>query len=112
MKNCLSKKMLICAFIIMYALNILTFEHTIIAYADALPEVIEVVVPAIWYPVDKDTNEVIEGLNPIPTYPDMYPRPEVAKLNDEGVYVIDYMGVPKPEPGTWSANNFLYTRNL
>lgn len=48
----------------------------------------------------------------MPTYPDMYPRSEVAKLNAEEVYEIDYMGVPKPAPGAWSANNFMYTPNL
>lgn len=88
----------------------LTYEEE--AEEEELPEEIDVVVPAIWYPVDRDTNEVIEGLNPIATYPDMYPRTEVAKLKD-GAYMVDYMGVPKPEsPGSWSANNFMYTRNL
>jgi hypothetical protein len=85
-----------------------------IALKKEIPDVIDVVVPAIWYPVDKDTNEMIPGLNPIPTYPDMYDRPEVAKLNkDKDIYEIDYMGVPKPDsPGSWSANNFMYTSNL
>lgn len=86
-------------------------EYTIFLEED-LPEIIEVTVPAIWYPIDKETGEIIEGLTPIPTYPDMYPRPEAAKLDEEGVYMIDYMGVPYPEPNTWSANNFMYTGNL
>ncbi len=73
---------------------------------------IEVVVPAIWYPVDKNTNEVLSYLNPIPTIPDMYPRSEVAKLDDDDQYMIDYMGVPKPDPGAWSAYHFMYTANL
>ncbi len=87
------------------------------------PTFIEVVVPAVWIPVDKDTNEVLDYLTPIPTIPDMYPRPEVARWNDafkdgfynsnyEGEYVIDYMGVPQQEPGSNSANNFMYTANL
>lgn len=75
--------------------------------------IIEVNVPAVWIPVDKESNEVIESLNPKPTYPDMYERPEVAKANEAGIYEIDYMGVPKPlEPGSWSGNNFMYTSNL
>lgn len=75
--------------------------------------IIDVVLPAIWYPIDKNTNKVIPGLNPKPTYPDMYPRPEVAKKNADGVYEIDLMGVPKPKnPGEWSDNNFMYVSNL
>ena len=35
-------------------------------------DVKKVVVPAVWYPVDKDTNKVIPGLNPLSTYPEMY----------------------------------------
>ena len=73
----------------------------------------DVVVPAIWYPVDKNTNEIIPGLNVKPTYPDMFPRPEVARVNDEGIYEIDLMGVPKPtSEGTWTGNNFMYTGGL
>jgi len=33
----------------------------------------------------------------------MFPRPEVARVNDEGIYEIDLMGVPKPtSEGTWT----------
>lgn len=76
--------------------------------------IIDVVVPAIWYPVDKDTNKVIKGLTPKITYPGMFPRSEVARMYDgSDIYQIDLMGTPKPkEPGSWSANNFMYTSNL
>ena len=76
------------------------------------PKVIEVVVPAIWYPVDPATSELIEGLNPKPTYPDMYPRSEAAVLNNDGIYEISMMGYPKLDPGQFEVNIFLYTANL
>ncbi len=72
----------------------------------------EVEVPAIWYPIDKDTNEVYEDLTPLITHPDAFERSEVAELIDEEYY-ITYMGTPSPQGGTsWTANNFMYTGNL
>ena len=58
-----------------------------------------VVVPAVWYPVDKDTNEVIPGLYPLHTHPEMYKdhpnyKDEVAVLNkNTREYEISYMGI-------------------
>lgn len=79
-----------------------------------LPKYIEVEVPAVWYPVDASTNEVIEGIMPQVVYPDMYERPEIAKLNNnDKKYYITLLSMPKPEnPGSWSANNFIYTGNI
>ena len=74
---------------------------------------IKVVVPAIWYPVDKDTGGVISGLNSIPTYPDMYPRSEIAILNeDTDVYEINLAAIPEPLPGSYTENNFNLTASI
>jgi pilin isopeptide linkage protein len=67
----------------------------------------EVVVPAVWYPVDVNTGEVIPGLRPNPTYPDMYPDSEVAILK-KGEYKIDLNGTISKN----SANNFLITSSI
>lgn len=73
-----------------------------------------VYVPSIWYPVNKDTGEVIPGLNPIHTVPEMYPRQELAVLNDAtGDYEINLAAIPEPaSPGTWTENNFNLTRSI
>lgn len=77
-------------------------------------EVKKVVVPAVWYPVDNDTNEVIPGLNPLYTYPDMYKdhpdyKDEVAVLNkNTGEYEISYMGIASPK----EASEFQFTFGL
>jgi LPXTG-motif cell wall-anchored protein len=76
------------------------------------PEFIEVRVPAIWYPIDLDTHEVIPGLNPIPTNPEMYELPEFAKRDSDGIYQIDYMGILKESPSQTQHSNFMYTGNL
>ncbi len=74
---------------------------------------IKVVVPAIWYPVDKDSGEVISGLHPIPTCLDMYPRSEIAKLNeDTDVYDINLAAIPEPLPGSYTENNFNLTASI
>lgn len=77
-------------------------------------EVKKVVVPAVWYPVDKDTNEVIPGLNPLYTYPEMYKehpeyKDEVAVLNkNTGEYEISYMGISSSN----ESYEFQYTAGL
>lgn len=74
---------------------------------------IKVVVPAIWYPVDKDTGGVIAGLSPIPTYPDMYPRSEIAVLNEAtNAYDINLAAIPEPLPNSYSENNFNLTASI
>lgn len=74
-------------------------------------EYIDVEVPAIWIPVDKDTNKILSYLNPMPTYPDMYPQAEAAKLVDDE-YVITYRGAYSTGPGSYQAQHFSYTANL
>lgn len=71
----------------------------------------EVVVPAVWIPIDRDTHAVLGYLGVRPTNPEMYPRSEVAELVDEEFY-ISYKGIPRPTPTSWSESNFLSTGNV
>ena len=76
-------------------------------------DVKKVVVPAVWYPVDKDTNKVIPGLNPLSTYPEMYKghpdyKDEVAVRNNTGEYEISYMGISSSN----ESYEFQYTAGL
>jgi hypothetical protein len=71
-----------------------------------------VTVNAVWIPIDPDTNQILPHLTPVATFPDAYPRSEVAEWKDDEFY-ITYMGTPEPaEPGSWSANNMMYTGNV
>ena len=43
----------------------------------------EVVVNAVWIPIDKDTGEVYDDLTPLITHPNAYDWSEVAELQDD-----------------------------
>ena len=87
------------------------YQPLTVVYAED-NSVIEVEVPAIWHPIDNETNEVIDWLYPKRTYPNMFDRVEIARKNNKGVHEITLMGEPKPVHNTASGNNFMYTSNL
>jgi uncharacterized surface anchored protein len=77
----------------------------------------EVVVNAVWIPIDKDTGEVYDDLTPLITHPNAYDWSEVAELQDDPAkdyfneYVISYMGT-RIKNNSYYLNNFMYTSNL
>lgn len=67
----------------------------------------DLLVDAIWYPIDWDTGEVIAGLEPLNTHPIF----ERGVYSEEGTLEISYNGLQPLDPDSFATSNFLTTGN-